>query len=213
MLESLPRLEAVVDGAVRPLVWGLHEGLGLSPNQVSLASFLTSLVAAGLIATGHLGAGLGCMALGQILDGVDGAIARRYGLSSPDGNRIDTLYDRLSEAAIFVGFAWSGLAPVKLVLLALVAILLLTTIVGRTKLDPGVKRFALYLGFWVPYSILFTVIFAVNLAGFVIGLLKADIQFQHRMDALGGDLDTVASRAAELEQAERQRPLSATAAG
>jgi len=172
-----------------------------------------SLVAAGLIATGHAGAGLRCMALGQILDGLDGAIARRYGLSSPEGARIDTIYDRLSEAAIFLGFAWSGLAPVKLVLLALAAILLLTTIVGRTKLDPGVKRFALYLGFWVPFPTLFVVIFAVNLAGFVVGLLKADIQFQHRMDALGGDLDTVASRAATEERAERERPLSAPAAG
>ncbi len=213
MLESLPRLESVVDRAVGPLAWGLHRGLGLSPNQVSLLSFLVSLVAAGLIATGHVGAGLASMAVGQILDGVDGAIARRYGLSSPDGGRIDTLYDRLSEAAIFLGFAWSGLAPLKLVLVALVAILLLTTIVGRTKLDPGVKRFALYLGFWVPFATLFIVIFAVNLAGYVVGLLKADIQFQHRMDALGGDLDTVASRAASLEQAERQRPLSVSAAG
>ncbi len=204
MLESLPRLEAIVDGAVRPLARGLHEGLGLSPNQVSLASFLASLVAAVVIGTGHLGIGLLCMSLGQLLDGLDGAIARFYGLASPDGKRTDIMYDRLSEAAIFFGFAWSGLAPVKLVLLALVAILLLTTIVERTKIDPGAKRFALYLGLWVPYPTLFTIIFAVNLAGYVVGLLKADIQFQNRMDALGGDLDTVASRAALLEGAERR---------
>ncbi len=213
MLDALPRLESIVDGAVQPLAWALHRGLGLSPNQVSLLSFLVSLGAAGLVAAGHVEAGLACMAAGQILDGVDGAIARRYGLSSPDGGRIDTLYDRLSEAAIFLGFAWSGLAPVKLVLLALVAILLLTTIVNRSRFDPGVKRFALYLGFWVPFATLFTVIFAVNLAGYVIGLLRTDIQFQHRMDALGGDLDTVASRAALEERAERQGPASVAAVG
>lgn len=193
-------LRSLVDRLERPALRLLHETLGLSPAVVTYLGLAASLAAAASIALRHLHTGLVLMAVSQLLDGFDGGIARTYRLESPAGQRLDTAADRIAETAIFLAFAASGWVSVSRVVLALVAIGLVTSIETRSRFDPGFKRFVLYFGLWVPYPLLFAIIFAANLAVYVVGLLIIDCKFQVRMDALGGDLDTVASRAVALEE-------------
>ena len=103
----------------RPLSTRLSARLvatGITPNQITVISFMISLVGAGLLSVGIFVTGLIGGLLVQaasIIDGCDGEIARLKHLSSPRGAWLDTVLDRYGDMAIAlaVTFAYASAHP------------------------------------------------------------------------------------------------------
>ena len=84
---------------------------GLSADALTVAGFLVSLGAAVLAASGAwLAAGFVVVA-GSLFDLFDGAVARVRGSVSPFGGFLDSTFDRLGEAVVYVGIVAGMLGP------------------------------------------------------------------------------------------------------
>ena len=83
--------------------------LGLTPNTVTILGFFISLAAAALVGGGFLLAGGLVFLAGSVMDLMDGALARLTGRATKFGALLDSVMDRLGEAAIFLGIAIHGL--------------------------------------------------------------------------------------------------------
>lgn len=84
---------------------------GLSADSLTVAGFIVSLAAAVLAASGAwLAAGVVVVA-GALFDLFDGAVARVRGSESPFGGFLDSTFDRLGEAAVYVGCVAGALGP------------------------------------------------------------------------------------------------------
>ena len=77
--------------------------LRFTPNSITVLGFAVTVVAATLVGFGWLLAGGIVFLSGSALDLMDGALARLSGTDSSFGALLDSVFDRLGEAALFVG--------------------------------------------------------------------------------------------------------------
>ena len=86
---------------------------GITPNQISLFSFLCSVLAAGLFALGgYLALLLGgfLAQFASVFDGCDGEVARLKFQTSAYGGWLDAVLDRYADALLLFGLTWHAYA-------------------------------------------------------------------------------------------------------
>ena len=83
----------------------LFRALKFTPNGITIIGFLITVLSAYLVGSGWLLAGGIVFLFAGGLDLMDGGLARLTGKASPFGALLDSVFDRLSEASLFVGIA------------------------------------------------------------------------------------------------------------
>lgn len=93
--------------------------LGLTPNVLTISSFLCAAGAGIFFWKGHILLGVLMIMMTIFTDMLDGATARAGNLGTSFGGILDHVFDRYGEALILTGIALSGIVPPVWCLVAL----------------------------------------------------------------------------------------------
>lgn len=80
--------------------------IGITADALTIIGLLVAIATGFAVATGHHLLAAGGVALAGVPDLLDGAIARASGKVNSRGAFLDSLFDRISDAALFVGAVW-----------------------------------------------------------------------------------------------------------
>jgi phosphatidylglycerophosphate synthase len=120
------------DRALDPVCRALWSA-GITPNMVTAAGPLASVLAGLLAASGHLYTGIIIFSIGACLDAVDGSLARISGRSSEFGRYFDSVSDRVSEGVFIAGAVIGGVPAAALAVIAGSVLLLASRIYNHRR--------------------------------------------------------------------------------
>src|SRR3954452_2361540 len=104
-----PSLRTKVRASIEAPVAAIFIRLHLTPNMLTLIGFGICVFGAVLAGMQMWSAAAIVVAFGSVFDLFDGALARATGKSSKLGAFLDSVFDRASEAAIYIGVAFGFL--------------------------------------------------------------------------------------------------------
>ena len=119
----------VIDTRVRPHVTRYLDAMGralsvigMRPAAMTGLGLVMVLTGSVMVGTGRLVSGASVIAVGSLLDGLDGAVARASDRVSSRGAFLDAAFDRVGEIAAFAGLAFAMEGQATLLLLIVLAV-------------------------------------------------------------------------------------------
>jgi CDP-diacylglycerol--glycerol-3-phosphate 3-phosphatidyltransferase len=99
------RARGGLNRVIAPLIRWLARS-PITPTWITIVGLGVTVAGAGFVAAGHPTTGALVVAVGALLDTIDGPLARATGRAGPRGAFIDTMADRFGEVALLVGVAY-----------------------------------------------------------------------------------------------------------
>ncbi len=97
------------DGKVlRPLLTVMAR-CGVSPNAVTIASFIAALICGLVLSQGNLRLGACLLLFAGLLDAIDGQLARFLGHETDFGSFLDSIADHCGDFSVYLGLLWFSL--------------------------------------------------------------------------------------------------------
>lgn len=119
----------MIDTRVRPHVTRYLDAIGrvlakigMTPTAMTVLGLVVVLAGAVLVGTNRLVSGAWIVAVGSLLDGLDGAVARATDRVSARGAFLDSAFDRIGEIAAFAGLAFAMEGEARILLLIVLAL-------------------------------------------------------------------------------------------
>jgi archaetidylinositol phosphate synthase len=136
---TLDQFRPHVAGVFRPFI-AVSIKIGLTPNILSVASFIVAGFAGIAFFAGSIVLGVVMVALNAFLDALDGALARAMQAQSLRGDFLDHAIDRYADIFIITGIFAGGIAPWQFGVLALTGVLM-SSYLGTQAQAVGVGRY------------------------------------------------------------------------
>lgn len=154
MFEYSPSLQKAYTRLFRGAAWVAHEKLHLTPNALSILSFLVVLLGLILFATQHLEAALIVTLIGFLLDGLDGSVARMYNMQTRTGFYFEMIFDGIHELLLYPSLAIGGYIEwnIALTSVGIFLILRIWKFYKKDIFDPGFKRVSVLFGYLIAFD-------------------------------------------------------------
>ena len=137
---------AVTDRVVVPMARGLVR-IGATPNWLTALGLALTLAGVTVVLLSHPLTGAIIMAVGALLDALDGTVARLRGSAGAVGAFYDSVTDRVGEAAVFSAAAWLVRDDPLTFLAAMIAM-------GAAQVTPYIRAKAEALGWQATVGVI-----------------------------------------------------------